>query len=498
MSILIKNALVYDGGGKPGFKADVLVKGERIAGVGSFNQGAADQTIDAMGSMVTPGLIDINTDSDHYLSLFADPYQKDFIKQGVTTIIGGNCGSSLAPLIKGTLESIRKWADINQVNVNWHSLAEFFNVLKNQGLGVNFGSLIGHSTIRRGLVGESFRDLTDHEMASFKEILETAFREGAFGFSTGLGYVHSRFVPYSEVRSLVEIATRFKRVYATHLRNEADGVLAAINETISLAKDTGAKVEISHFRPLNGFKADYDKSLEMIKANAADTHINFDLYPFETSVVPIYTLLPEWAKQGGLDIMRENIAAKGVRERLLESFPNIKGDDIIIAKSNPGYEFLNGKTLKEFAENREIKSLKEALLELMNLTCLKSILIYKNVNFDAVLKFLSEDQAIISSNAAGLPDKSFKPERYYNTFPKFFQLVKEKNLMPIETAVFKASSLPARKYGIKERGLLVEGYFADLVVFRDEKPSEVIMNGQLVLENGEVKKLLAGKILTAS
>ena len=496
MTILIKNALVYDGSGKPGFKSDILIKDQRIAGVGNFSQRNADKTIDALGAAVTPGFIDINTDSDHYLGLFSDPYQHDFIKQGVTTILGGNCGSSLAPLITGSLNSIRKWADINQVNVDWRTLAEFLEVLRRQGLGVNFGTLVGHSTIRRGLVGESFRHLTSEEIIAFKEILETAFQEGAFGFSTGLGYAHSRFVPYNEIKALVELTARHKRVYATHLRSESNGLLAALNETLSLAKDTGVKIQISHFRPLNGFKADYEKALVMIEENAATASINFDLYPFDTSVAPIYTLLPEWAQQGGLEVMMENIASPAVREKLIEELPNVKGDELVIAHTLPAYKFLAGKTLSEFAANRDLK-MKEALLELMKLTELRAVLFYKNINFDSVIKFLSVPRSFIASNGASLPDDRFKHERYYGTFPKFLQLVKEKELMSFELAVSKITSGPARKYGIKDRGLIVEGYYADLVVIRDSAPVEVILNGAVVMENGKIEKNLNGQILKA-
>lgn len=495
-SILIKNALVYDGSGSPGFKADILIKDQRIAGVGNFSQRVADKIIDALGAAVTPGFIDINTDSDHYLGLFSDPYQHDFIKQGVTTILGGNCGSSLAPLITGSLNSIRKWADINQVNVDWQTMAEFLEVLRRHGLGVNFGTLVGHSTIRRGLVGESFRNLTSDEIISFKKILEAAFQEGAFGFSTGLGYAHSRFVPYNEIKSLVEVTARHKRVYATHLRSESNGLLAALNETLSLAKDTGVKTQISHFRPINGFKADYEKALVMIEENAATANVNFDLYPFDTSVAPIYTLLPEWAQQGGLEVMTDNISAPEVREKLIEELPNVKGDELVIARTLPAYKFLAGKTLGEFAATRNLK-MKEALLELMQLTDLRAVLFYKNINFESVLKFLSVPRAFVSSNGASLPDDHFKHERYYDTFPKFLRLVKEKELMSFELAISKITSAPARKYGIKDRGLIVEGYYADLAIIRDNAPVTVILNGAVAMEEGKIEKSLSGQILKA-
>lgn len=470
-----------------------MVKNKTIAAVGNLSNKKADKIIDALGAMAAPGFIDVNTDSDHYLGLFSEPHQKDFIRQGVTTIIGGNCGSSLAPALTGSLRSIRKWADVNIINLDWHTVEEFLKILEERKLGVNFGTLVGHSTIRRALVGESDRNLTEKEIASLKSILKEALRAGAFGFSTGLGYIHSRNVPYNEIKALVETTAELKKVYATHLRSESSGLLAAVNETLSLAKDTGANVEISHFRPLIGFKGEYEKALEIIDANAAAVNINFDLYPFETSIVPIYTLLPEWA-QGSLEKMLENIFQNETKEKILKELPAIKPEDYLIAKTPTSYKFLAGKTLKQFSENRQLNP-KDGLLELMKLTNLGIIFFHKNINLDAVINTLSNPRTIIASNGAALPDEYFKHERYYNTFPKFLKLAKEQNLMPMETAVAKITSLPAKKYGIKERGLLVEGYYADIVIIRNEKPTDVVINGEVAMESGELKKTLTGMVL---
>src|SRR3989344_3676031 len=162
--ILIKQAQIADGTGKPLYRSDILIDGAKISAIGSFTQKKADIIIDGLGLIATPGFIDVNSNSDHYLSLFTNPHQKDFLLQGITTIIGGQCGSSLAPLLYGSLVSISRWASTDLVNVDWHTLAEFFKVLKKMKLGVNFGTLTGHSTIRRDLVGDEIRDLTQTEM----------------------------------------------------------------------------------------------------------------------------------------------------------------------------------------------------------------------------------------------------------------------------------------------------------------------------------------------
>src|SRR3989344_431495 len=263
--VLIKGAKIVDGSGvKSPYVADVLLTDGKISAIGKFPTKKAEIVLEGLGLYLVPGFIDVNTDSDHHLSLFTNPEQQDFLKQGVTTIFGGMCGSSLAPLLYGTLDSIRKWTDTTQVNINWHSVDELLKVLSRYKLGVNFATLIGHSTIRRALIGEDFRDLTEPELNIFKKLIEDSMDQGAFGLSTGLGYAHARQVPYSEVRELARIVAKKNGVYATHLRDEKEGLLAAIEETLKIAEETGVQTLISHLKPILGFEKDYRKAVELI------------------------------------------------------------------------------------------------------------------------------------------------------------------------------------------------------------------------------------------
>lgn len=497
MLLLIKNALVYDGSGKPGFRSDILLKNKRIAGVGNFSHRSADKVIDVLGAVVTPGFIDVNTDSDRYLGLFLDPYQADFIRQGVTTIIGGNCGTSLAPIAGNSFDFIRRWLDLEPVNADWHSVAEFLEVLGKRKLGVNFGTLVGHFTIRQSFDDGKPRELTDKETRMFQKMLVEAFREGAFGLSAGLGHVHSRHVSYGEMRLLIETAAKLNKIYSVHLRNETDGLLSAVNEALSIAKDTGVSVEISHLCPLVGYKENYDGALAVIEENSATANVNFDLYPFDTRFVPIHDFLPKEIRGSKAEFMEDRFFSSEMKQRLSEELPNFRGEDLIIAKAPPDYRFLVGKSVKDFAETRNLK-FKEALLALMELSRFKMVLQARDVNFESALKFLSHPRSFVSSNGAASSGDSFKPERYYNTFPRFLQLAKERNLMTLEAAVAKMTFLPAKKYGIKGRGLIAEGYFADLVVLRDGQPSEAIVNGEIAMEGGVVKNVLKGQILKAA
>ncbi len=483
---------LIDGTGRPAVKANVLIKSEKISAFGSFSRYRADEIIDGMGAYLAPGFIDINTNSDHYLTIFSNPGQADFLLQGVTTIIGGQCGASLAPILYGSLESIREWADINKINVNWHTVKEFLETLNQRSLGVNFGTFVGHMTIRRDLVGESSRDLSRNELKIFNLLLERSLKDGAFGFSTGLGYSYGRQTSYSEIKSLVETVNKHKGVYATHLRDEKRGLLSSVNETINIAKETGVKVLINHFRPLVGFDKEYESALELINKNTAGADVYFDIYPFDKSAVLLHTFLPNWIQEANQETLLKDIETPGFKEKIIRELPRLKGEDIIIINA-PGNEYLIGKSLKEFSQNRNL-GIGEGLLALMKLTNFRAVVSYKNIILKKVLKVLLHDRAIIASNSAsfGEPRNS---KRSFNTFPRFLELAEKEKILAIEKAVYKITSLPAQRLNLKNRGIIRDGYFADLVIFRDAEIREVILNGKRVVKEGRFQNILAGKIL---
>jgi len=509
VTLLIKNVQLIDGTCRPPVKADVLIKNKKISAIGSFSKRWADEVIDGLGAYLSPGFIDINTDSDHYLTLFSNPGQQDFLLQGVTTIIGGQCGASLAPLVYGSLDSISEWTSTNKVNVNWHTVKEFLDTLGQQPLGVNFGTLVGHNTIRQALTGGSLRDLSRNELRVFTLILDRALREGAFGFSTGLGYANVRQTPYSEVKALVEITAKHKKFYATHLRNEKRGLLASVNETIEIAKETGAKILISHFRPLIGSVRDYDYALELIDKNANKADIYFDLCPLDSSNVLVYTLLPDWAQEGNKAVMLKDMQAPGLKEKIIRELPAFKGEEMIIVNA-PNHEYLEGKSLKEFSQNRDL-NIREGLLNLMKLTNFRAVVFYKNVDLKKVIKVLSHNRAIMASNSASFTPletlsltgfgerkglgKNIRVRPLTYAFTKFLELAEKEKILPIETAIYKITGLPAKKLNISYRGIVRENYFADLVIFRDAEIKEVIVNGKRVVKDGKFQNILAGEIL---
>ena len=519
MITLIKNSQIIDGSGKPSFFGDVLIKNKKITAVERhLNYRGADKIIEARGLYLMPGFIDVNTDSDHYLTIFSNPSQESFLLQGVTTIVGGNCGSSLAPLIRGTLESVQKWGDIERFSIGWRTLDDFFEVIKRIGLGVNFGTLIGHSTIRnpflfknsKGAGSPRFsfqdRDLTEGELEKLKYILREALDQGALGLSLGLGYVSSGRAPYFELKELSRLTASKNKVLAVHLRNYESHLMDSISEIIKLASETGVKTEINHLRPRRGFEKDWQFSLEALDKFSHEADINFDFYPYDFSSQPISILLPEW--------LREN-SDKFLKEQILEEIKEVKlkGKEIIISQA-PGNECLVGKSLTEISKNQKL-TLPKALLKIMEVCRMKVTVFVKDSNSRLLTQMIDHRQSFIASNDASYPhpkifggggspankEKILLHPRSLSTFPKYLSLIKKHKLLTLEEGVQKISQAPALKFSLKLRGLIKEGYFADLVLFDFNNLNEqsralyTIINGAVVVEKSQFNGKKAGKII---
>lgn len=496
MTLLLKSAQILGAPKKFSDKADIFISGDKISAIGNFPDKKADKTLDCQGAYVSPGFIDVNTDSDHYLSIFDNPSQEDFLRQGVTTIVGGHCGSSLAPLLYGSLESIQKWTDVSKVNVDWHTLEEFFAILDKKQLGVNFVTLVGHSTIRRGIVGEVLRELTKNEIVVCRETVRRALREGGAGFSTGLGYVHSRHTPYQEIKSLVEAVKEYRGVYSTHLRKTGVGLSESVNETLRIHEETGASVLINHFLPRRGAEGEYEAALERMSNLPKESDFHFDLYPFDTIILPLYTFLPLWAQSGGIDTMNSNLADEWLQSRIRKELPKFEPNDFVVARA-AGNDSLVGYSLKELMGVYAIKDHQEALLKLMLTTKLKASIFFKDINMKLVRQGLTHPRSLIASNAAslGVNRKEEKIERSWRTFPKFLELAEKEKLLTLETAIRKITKEPARKFNLRNRGEIKEGNFADIACFQDGVIKFTAVNGQVAYEREVFQNIFAGKAL---
>jgi N-acyl-D-amino-acid deacylase len=496
-SLLIKNVQLIDGINDFPERSDVFVAQGKISAIGNFPVKAADAALDGQGAYLAPGFIDVNTDSDHYLTLFGYPSQADFLKQGVTTIFGGMCGSSLAPLLYGSLEAIETWGTSAKLNVNWHAMAEFLESIDRRPLGVNFGTLVGHATIRRALVGDEIRDLSKNEQKVFEKTLAAALDEGGFGASTGLGDAHSRETSVAELKWLAGIVARYGGVYATHLRDGAEGVLASVKETIQVADASGVKTLVSHFVPYARSVDAYEQALQMIEALAPEKNIRFDIYPSGESMLPFHAFLPLWA-QGNAETMAKNVQDGWLVPRIIKEMTPIAADRATVVRA-PGHEFLSGKSLADIALMYGVHDAREALVRLMAATGARGTLLYRDLDEPLARRAALSSRSFIASNAPAFdgtpPGGMFRSERTTSTFSKFLALARDENLLAIKDAVRKISYEPSRFFGLAGRGELREGAIADLACFKGGETKFTVVNGSVAVKDGEFQGVFAGKAL---
>lgn len=519
--IIIRGGTIIDGSGKPMFKSDIGIKDDEISKMEDLSNEQAEYEIDAQGKYVTPGFIDTNNHSDTKWRIFSDPNLKSLVYQGITTIIGGNCGSSLAPLDNSEMiKSIRKWLDITKININWVSTKDFLEEVKKINLPVNFGTLVGHSTVRRGIVGDSLKDLEDIELEEMKKIIAKAFKEGAVGLSTGLVYSHAKLASQRELQELAKLVSRKKRIFTAHIRDESSNILESIDEVIKIAQKTGARLQISHLKIMGeknwSFMDDVLNKIENAKEKGVD--IGFDVYPYTATGSVLYTFLPDWVSRGGRKLMIGRLKDSRIRKKIIKEMKkdNIDYGNIIVSV----YSFDNTvirRTIKDVAKSQE-KGIEDAVIDLLiasngQITTITKVLSEENLN-----KVIKHPLSIISSNGAGygISHKSsgdLVHPRDFGSFPKvLYDFVKRKNLLEWEDAINKMTGKPAKRFNIKKRGIIQKGYFADVVVIDPEtikdnatidKPYQystgidyVIVNGKIVVENGEYTETRNGEIIS--
>lgn len=518
--IIIKNGTIIDGSGEPMFRADIGIHEGIITRIGDLRNESSEMEIDATKKYVTPGFIDVNNHSDTYWRIFTDPMLESLLYQGVTTIIGGNCGSSLAPLVnKDAIKSIQKWADIRKVNFNWLSMKEFLEVVAGKKISLNFASLVGHETLRRGLVGDEVRNINSVELEIMKKMLTQAMKEGALGLSTGLIYSHAKLASSLEIEELAEIVKNYNGIYATQIRGEGHELLCAIEEAINVAKVTGVCLHISHLKAVG--KKNWSlmgEALDLISvAQASGIDVHFDVYPYTVTGSVLYTLLPDWVHEGGRNVMLARLKDQETRKLIIKEMQENEVDysKIIISISNLD-KTLNHKKISEIAKLQD-KSVEDAIIDVLiasegRVITMMDVLSEDNINEEIVNPF-----SIISSNGSGYDVEHEKTgelvhPRNFGSFPRVFaSYVNKKGIIGWEKAVYKMSGLPAKKFRIEKRGIIKEKNHADIVIFdpnsfRDvatvENPYKysqgiewVIINGKPAIKNGIITNLRSGEVV---
>ncbi len=496
LDYLIKNAQIVDGTGGPSRCGYLGIKGERVECIGTDNGAAADQVIDAAGKFLTPGFIDIHDHSDGVIEAAEswDARQAgNLLSQGVTTVLGGNCGSS--PLLIG----------------------EHLGKVDAGGMGVNYGVLIGHGSIREEYMEKKDVKPTLEDMEEMSNALRRALEEGAFGLSSGLAYLPGCFADTEELVALSRVLAEKGGIYASHVRNEDEGVIEAVAEAIDIGRQAGVPVQISHLKCSQpSIWGESTKLLEMIeRAGGEGLDVSCDQYPYLASYTGLADkLVPVWAREGDdlVGRLRDGGLAGAIKEAVKKALLDLGGGKNVLLTSCAQAEEYEGKRISEVAQELEIDEVA---------TVLRLVKLYPDIS--AIYFCMSEDDVqeimrhpatfIGTDGGAKVWGRGVVHPRNYGTFPRVLaRYVREKRILGFSEAIAKMTSRPAKKLGLKERGELRRGCFADLVLLDPERVndratyeqnhnyaegiSHVFVNGKLVVNEGErLPDILAGKVL---
>jgi N-acyl-D-amino-acid deacylase len=526
LEILIKHGTVVDGTGKPAFKADGGIANGRVVAVAEGIEQEADRTIEARGLHVAPGFIDPHTHSD--LTLLVDPRAESKIRQGVTTEVVGNCGSSPAPVMGAATEELRADAAPLGLEPAWRSMADYVARLRSPGTALNVVVLVGHNTVRGSVVGYDDVQPSPQQQAEMERVVAEAMEQGARGLSTGLFYPPGNYAQTGEVVALARAAARHGGIYASHIRSESDGLLDAVAEAIDIGEQSQAQVEIAHLK-LSGYRnwQAVDRLVSMLDdAQGRGLHVGCDQYPYNASSSWLACMLPYWAQAGGSKVVADRLRDAGTRARLRQDYAENRAEwedrggmrdwkDIVVSDCDARPEIM-GKTIADIAES-EGKDALEAAFDLIVISDGQVGCVWFDQSEDNVQTLMRHPLVVVSSDGYALTPHGVlgrrKPHpRSYGTFPRVLgRYVRDLHVLSLEEALRKMTSMTAERFGLADRGVLREGAWADLVLFDAETVTDratftdphqypagipfVLVNGRLVIDQGDHTGALPGRVL---
>ena len=495
--ILITNGKIIDGTGNNWYYGNIAIKDGKIFKIGRDINFPAKKTIDAKGLIIAPGFIDIHTHLEGDEK--ADPNATNFILDGVTTCITGNCGSSNTDIGK-----YLRWIDS----------------LK---LSINVATLIGHNDVRKAVMGRANRDATDEEMKKMEAIIDKAMKDGAVGLSTGLIYIPGTYTKTPEIVALAKIAANYNGIYATHMRDEGDSVTYAINEALTIGREAKIPVEISHFK-LSG-QHNWGRSKETVPmieaARKEGIEVTIDQYPYTASSTSISTLIPDEILADGQDSIRARLQRPQVKKYVINSMlARLKKRKLkhfsyaVVAYYAPDTSY-NGKSIEQInvMKGRKHKAKEEALTVIDIMMEGGASAVFHGMSEEDIKRIMQYPFNMFASDATirtfgfGMPH----PRGYGTNARVLAKYVREEKVISLEEAIRRMTSLPAQKFQLKGRGLLKEGMAADIVIFDEKEVKDVstfenphayskgfhfvIVNGVLTVENEKHLGLRAGKAL---
>ena len=526
--VVIRNAAVYDGSGKPPATGGLVIDDDRIVAVGSIGSARGRIDIDAGGNAVAPGFINMLSWATE--SLIVDGRSQSDIRQGVTLEIFGE-GWSMGPLNDAMKrETIEQQGDV-KFPVDWTTLGQYLESLERRGISPNIASFVGATTVRIHELGYEDRQPTADELARMKQLVRQAMREGALGVGSSLIYAPAFYAKTPELVELSKAAGESGGMYISHMRSEGNDLLEAVDELISIARDANVPAQIYHLKAAG--RKNWPKMDEVIRrveaARAAGLRITADMYTYPAGATGLDAMMPPWVQEGGFRKWKERLQDPSLRTRLVSEMAMESSDwenlyllagsaDRVLLSGfkNDKLKPLTGKTLAEVAHSRG-KSPEETAIELVieddsRVETVYFLMSEENIRKQIALPWVSFDSDASSLAPEGVFLKSNPHPRAYGNFARLLaRYVRDERVIPLEEAVRRLTSLPAENLKIESRGRLAPGYYADVVVFDPakvqdhatfEKPHQystgvlhVFVNGTQVLRNGEHTGAKPGRVV---
>jgi N-acyl-D-amino-acid deacylase len=526
--VLIRGGTVYDGSGAPGKRADVGLRGDTIAGVGDLSRDTAKVVVDARGLAVAPGLINMLSWSVD--SLLADGRGQSEIRQGVTTQILGE-SHSWGPVNDAIRKRMKAEQSHIKYEIEWSTLSDYLSFLERRGVSQNVASFLGSATIREYVLGLENVRPTPEQMEQMRRVIDREMRDGALGVASALEYAPDYFNTTEDLIEFCKVAAKYRGKYITHMRSEGDRLLEAIDEVIRISKEAGLPAEIYHFKAAG--RANWSKMDAAIakveSVRSAGVPLTADIYTYPAASTGLDACVPPWAQAGGPDAMRRRLrdpelkkkAAAEIKSGLpgWTNFYAMAGDPqniLLVGFKQEALRKYTGKTLAAVAAERRGDPV-DTLLDLLVEDASRIDTVYFMMDEANVKKLVPLPWVSFGSDAsAQAPEGVFLEKmphpRAYGTFARLLgKYVRDEKMLPLEVAIRKASHLPATNLGLDRRGLLREGYFADVVVFDPatiidratyDKPHQyavgvrdVFVNGKQVLKDGEHTGATPGRAL---
>ena len=524
--VLIKHGTVVDGTGAAGVRADVGIMDGQIAALAADLEGEATREIDAQGQIVAPGFIDVHTHSD--FTLLSTPGADSKVRQGITTEVVGNCGFSPAPVSPGTLDLLKEYAGFLNPNLawDWQSFGDYYQRVSDRGCAINIAPLVGHGAVRIAAMGFAQRPPTNSEMLQMQHLVGAAMEDGAFGISSGLIYTPGCYGDTAELIALAAVAASAGGIYATHMRGEGGTLETSIAEALDIGVGAGISVQISHLKASgrdNWHKM--EQALHMLEEGRdRGIAVDADIYPYVAGSTTMTSLFPAWTLEGGVERFLNRLGDTDTRQRIIDEVQGgqdgwsrangaVGWDDIVISSCRHQTEF-EGQTLAQIAAVMGRDPAHAMMDFLLGEEGIASIILFM-MSEENVARGIAHPMLMIGSDSLALAaGGGGKPHpRTYGTFPRVLgKYVRDEKLISLEDGVRKMTSMAAAKLGLTDRGVLAPGKAADITIFDAATISDratfdaphqypdgigyVIVNGQMVVEQGEQHAVLPGQVLT--